>query len=317
MSESTQPLSESEAIGVVLRIDAKACEVEVEGRSVRVPLRGRLFEERTHAKNPVAVGDRVRLTLDEEGGAIDAVLPRTSQLARRAKGDEDREQVIAANVTLVLVVAAVREPPLQPALIDRIAASCERQDLPLAIAFTKMDRDKKGAAAEWIDLYRELGYAVYPTSIQPGKETPDTLEALRAVLHANTTVLSGLSGVGKSSLINHLIPGLDLRIGSMSRIRQGKHTTTHTQLIPLPGGGHVLDTPGIRNFTLFGVAPTELTFWFRELREIAKDCGYRNCTHRDEPDCAVPAALEDGRLHFSRYESYLRMYEELDKKDWE
>ncbi len=149
------------------------------------------------------------------------------------------------------------------------------------------------------------------TSLVEGHETPGAFDELRSLLHQNVTVLTGLSGVGKSSLINHLIPGLRLRIGSINRIRQGKHTTSHTQLIPLPGGGHVLDTPGIRNFGLFHVDPQELTFWFREFAPVALNCSYRNCTHRGEPDCAVRAALDAGAIHWSRYASYKKLFEEL------
>jgi ribosome biogenesis GTPase len=304
-------MSASAVIGLVLRVDAKSCQVEVDGRRLTLPLLGRLFEERSAEKSPVAVGDRVRLRLDGDDGAIEEVLPRHSKLARRAKGDEEREQVLAANVSLVLIVAAVREPPLQPLLIDRILASCARQDLPAAIAFTKMDRDRRHEAEPWIALYRDLGYEVFPTSIQPGHETGESLAALGRTLHENVTVLSGLSGVGKSSLINHLIPGVDLKIGSMSRIRQGKHTTTRTELIPLPGGGHVLDTPGIRNFALFGVDPQELSFWFREFVDIARGCSFNDCTHHHEPGCAVLAAVADGTIRPSRYESFRAIFDEL------
>jgi ribosome biogenesis GTPase len=311
-------MSDSGTKGLVLRVDAKVCHVDVDGQRVTLPLRGRLFEERGSSKNPVAVGDRVLLGTDGEGAtAIEEVLPRTSKLARRAKGDEDREQVLAANVSVVLIVAALAEPPLQPLLIDRILASCERQDLRVAIALTKLDRDKRRTAETWVDLYRGLGYEVFATSIQPGRETPDALEALARLLHENVTVLTGLSGVGKSSLINHLIPDAGLRIGSMNRIRQGKHTTSHTELIPLPGGGHVLDTPGIRNFTLYGVSPHELTFWFREFIDPARRCGFNDCTHRHEPGCAVLEAVADGTIHESRYASFRAVFDELaETRDW-
>lgn len=315
-------MSDDTPIGLVLRIEAKTCHVEVpadapDARIEKLPMRGRLFEERGHSRNVVAVGDRVKVTLGgDDDGAIDEVLPRTSKLARRAKGDEDREQVIAANVSLVLIVAAVKDPPLQPLLIDRILASCERQDLRAAIAFTKIDRDKKGRSNEWVELYQGLGYEVFPCSVIAGKETTDTLDALAAELHRNMTVLTGLSGVGKSSLINHLLPGSDLRIGSMSRIRQGKHTTTHTELLRIPDGGHVLDTPGIRNFGLFGVGPDEVSFYFREIAEIAKECQYRDCSHRDDDGCAVLPAVEAGTIHVSRYDSYLRIREELDEPEY-
>ncbi len=300
----------AEDTGIVLRVDAKICHVGIGDEEIQVPLAGKLFENRGREKRPVAVGDRVRLSRSGDGdyGAIDEVLPRTSKLARRGAGEDAREQVIAANVSLVLVVAAVREPEFQPSLVDGVLAAAERQELPAAIALTKVDRDRKGIAQRWTDLYRRLGYEVFPTSVTPGHETTESLAALERTIHANVTVLTGLSGVGKSSLLNTIIPGLDLRVGSLGRVRQGKHTTTHTRLIPLPGGGHVLDTPGIRTFTLFATDPTELTFYFRELKELRDRCAFRNCTHLDEPDCGVVAAVEAGEVAPSRWASYRQLY---------
>jgi ribosome biogenesis GTPase len=320
-----------EPIGVVLRVDAKVCHVAVpesDGTTttLRLPLRGKLFEERTDEKRPVAVGDRVRISRstsgDQEGGAIEEVLPRRSRLARRAAraGSEasEREQVLAANIDRVWIVASIQEPPFQPTLVDRLLAGVEREELEATIVLTKLDRDKRHEAGRWIELYRGLGYRAFATSIQEGKETPAELAELRAELRTGTTVLSGLSGVGKSSLLNVLVDGLSLRVGSLSRIRQGKHTTSHTELIPLPVDpehpeerGYVLDTPGIRNFELYGADPQALPFWFREIAPVARGCSYRNCTHIHEPDCAVRAAVESGEIAPSRYASYVRLQDEL------
>ena len=208
-----------------------------------MPLRGRLFEGRSHESRPVAVGDRVMVRADPEGWAIEAVLPRDTQLSRTKAGDSPREQVLAANISLVLVMDSILDPPFQPELVDRILAGAEREKIDAALVITKVDRDGEGARAR-AKLYESLGYPVFCTSISAGQETTESLSALERLLHANITVFCGPSGVGKSSMINRLIPGLDLRVGSIGRIRQGKHTTTHTQLVPLPGGGHVLDTPG-------------------------------------------------------------------------
>jgi ribosome biogenesis GTPase len=167
-----------------------------------------------------------------------------------------------------------------------------------------MDRDRKGRAQQWIDLYRGIGYEVIPTSTKPGQTTDDAFARIATLLHDNRTVLCGLSGVGKSTLLNTVVPDLDLRVGSLSHIRQGKHTTSHTQLIPLPGGGHVLDTPGVRSFHLFHAGSQELQFLFPEIGELLPQCDYRNCLHLDEPGCAVRAALGDDRIAHSRYRSY-------------
>ncbi len=292
--------------GLVLRIDAKVCHVEVGGQRRTVPLAGKLFEERSHEKRPLAVGDRVQF--DVTGQAIDALLPRTSMLHRRAASEgEERSQVVASNVTLVLAVASAAEPPFQPELIDGVLAGAVRQQIPAALILTKIDRDKKGTAQQWIDLYRKLGYRVFGTCTQPGLETHEEFAQLRTLLHENRTVLCGLSGVGKSTLLNALVPGLQLRTGSLNHIRQGKHTTAHTELIPLPGGGHVLDTPGVRSFHQFQIGAQESQFVFPEIAALLPKCGYRNCIHRDEPDCAVLAALDSGAVHRSRYASYSTM----------
>jgi ribosome biogenesis GTPase len=292
--------------GLVLRIDAKVCHVEVGGQRRTVPLAGKLFEERSHEKRPLAVGDQVRL--DATGQAIDALLPRASMLQRRAASEgEERSQVVAANITLVLAVSAAAEPPFQPELVDGVLAGALRQQIPAALVVTKIDRDKKGAAQQWIELYRSLGYRVFATCAQPGGETIDEFAQLRELLRENRTVLCGLSGVGKSTLLNTLVPGLGLRTGSLNHIRQGKHTTAHTELIPLPGGGHVLDTPGVRSFHQFQIGAQESQFVFPEIAALLPQCGYRNCLHRDEPGCAVLAALERGEVSRSRYASYATM----------
>jgi ribosome biogenesis GTPase len=293
--------------GLVLRVDAKVCHVEIDGARCTLPLAGKLFEQLGPNQRPLAVGDRVLVRPDAStGGAIDALLPRQSQLHRRAtRAGEERAQVVAANITLVLVVTAVAEPPFQPELVDGVLAAAMREGIPSAIVLTKLDRDRRGEAERWIGLYRGLGYRVLPTSTQPGHETGPALAELAALLHSNRSVLCGLSGVGKSTLLNAIVPGLQLRVGSLTRIRQGRHTTSHTELIPLPGGGHVLDTPGIRSFHLFHVGSQETQFLFPELAALLPGCAYRSCLHLEEPGCAVTAARQRGEVAPSRYASYV------------
>ncbi|MCA8957856.1 MAG: ribosome small subunit-dependent GTPase A [Planctomycetes bacterium] len=302
-------------IGLVLRIDAKSCHVEVDGKTHILPLRGRLFEQRSAREaRPIAVGDRVRVTIDDLGGAIDEVLPRTSRLVRRKAGEDDtREQVIAANVSLVLVMASITEPRFQPELVDRILAGAEREHVRAALVITKVDRDREGLAEEWAEMYRTVPYQTFVTSIAPERETTGVLADVRQMLSDNTTVIVGASGVGKSSMVNRLVPGLALRIGSLGRIRQGKHTTSHTQIVPLPGGGYVLDTPGIRSFGLQNLDPLDLAFCFPEIKEWSSRCEYRNCTHTVEPHCAVFDAVEQGYIAQTRYVSYTLMLEDLQR----
>ena len=294
--------------GLVLRIDAKICHVEIDGQRRTVPLSGKLFEQKSHEKRPLTVGDRVRIRDDDQGGAIDEVLPRQSQLTRRAASEgEERAQVIAANISLVLVVASLAEPPFQPELVDGVLAAARRENVPAVLVLTKLDRDKKGTADRWRDLYAALGVTVLITSTAPELRTDEAFGQLGALLHQNRSVLCGLSGAGKSSLLNTVVPGLSLRTGSLNHIRQGRHTTTHTELIPLPGGGHVLDTPGIRSFHLFHIGAQETQFLFVEIAALLPQCGYRNCLHIDEPDCAVRAALESGAIAPTRHASYHAM----------
>ncbi len=297
--------------GLVLRVDAKVCHVEVADTVHPLPLRGRMFEGAAARRQPVAVGDRVAVRFTEDGGVIEERLPRTSKLSRARRGAEGREHVLAANISLVVVTAAVVRPEFQPELVDRILAGAEAEKIEAVLVMTKIDRDRRDRRKPWVDLYRALGYRVFETSVEPETRTEESLAAVGALLRANVAVLCGASGVGKSSLINALCPGLDLRIGSMSRIMQGRHTTTHTQLIALPGGGHVLDTPGIRGFGLFFIDRQAVQFHFREIAPLVGRCDYRNCLHQVEPGCAVRAALEEGALAPSRYASYLALVDEL------
>jgi ribosome biogenesis GTPase / thiamine phosphate phosphatase len=291
--------------GLVLRIDAKVCHVEVDGERHQLPLAGKLFENRSHEKRPLAVGDRV--VLDPSGKSIDEVLPRSSQLHRRAASEgEDQAQVLAANITQVLAVASVQSPPFQAELVDGILAAAQRERIPCTLALTKVDLDSE-LTAKWTQVYAPAGVRILATCTVPGQSTADTLHELGQLLHQNRSVVVGLSGAGKSSLLNAVVPGIKLRTGDLNHIRQGRHTTTHTELLPLPGGGHVLDTPGIRNFHLFCVGSQELQFLFPEIAAKLPQCEYRSCLHDGEENCAVKAALGGRGVAESRYRSYRTM----------
>ncbi|MEZ6038286.1 MAG: ribosome small subunit-dependent GTPase A [Planctomycetota bacterium] len=291
--------------GLVLRIDAKVCHVEVAGERRQLPLAGKLFEQKTHEKRPLAVGDHV--VLSPGGDAIDAVLPRSSQLNRRAATEgESQAQVLAANITHVLAVASVATPPFQPELVDGVLAAAARERIPATLVLTKIDLDPK-AAQRWVDVYSHANVRVLPTCTVEGRRTEPELEEIGRLLHQNNSVVIGLSGAGKSTLLNAVVPGVQLRTGHLNHIGQGRHTTTHTELLPLPGGGHVLDTPGVRNFHLFCVGSQELQFLFPEVAALLPHCDYRSCLHDGEQSCAVKAALAQGQIARTRYESYMRM----------
>ena len=294
--------------GLVLRIDAKVCQVEIHGERRQLPLAGKLFEQKTHEKRPLAVGDFV--LLDPTGQVIDQVLPRTSQLHRRAATEgEHQAQVLAANITHVLAVASVKSPPFQPELVDDVLAAAAREGIPATLILTKIDLSPK-SAEKWAEVYRQARVPVLLTCTVEGKRTEDTLRATAELLHNNKSVVIGLSGAGKSTLLNAVVPGVQLRTGQLNHIEQGRHTTTHTELLALPGGGHVLDTPGVRNFHLFCTGSQELQFLFPEIAAKLPACAYRSCLHNGEQDCAVQTAHRNGEIADSRYQSYLRMLAE-------
>ncbi|MBL8734134.1 MAG: ribosome small subunit-dependent GTPase A [Planctomycetes bacterium] len=291
--------------GLVLRIDAKVCHVEVDGERRQLPLAGKLFEVKTHEKRPLAVGDRI--VLDATGQAIDAVLPRSSQLHRRAASEgEEQAQVLAANLTHVLAVQSVASPPFQPELVDGVLAAAARERIPATLVLSKIDLDP-AAAKRWSAVYAHAGVHLVATSTAAGHETTAANAELARLLHENRSVVVGLSGAGKSSLLNRLLPGITLRTGDLNHIRQGRHTTTHTELLPLPGGGHVLDTPGVRNFHLFCVGSQEMQFLFPEIAARLPQCEYRSCLHDGEARCAVQQAVAAGEIPASRFQSYRTM----------
>ena len=297
-----QPSSEP---GLVLRIDAKVCHVEIDGERRQLPLAGKLFEQKTHEKRPLAVGDHV--LLDETGASIDAVLPRSSQLHRRAATEgEAQAQVLAANITHVIAVASVKTPPFQPELVDGVLAAAARERIPATLVLTKVDLAPK-AADKWAKVYEHANVRVLPTCSVEGKLTVASLAEIGQLLHQNNSVVIGLSGAGKSTLLNAVVPGVQLRTGHLNHIGQGRHTTTHTELLPLPGGGHVLDTPGVRNFHLFCTGSQELQFLFPEIAAKLPQCEFRSCLHDGERQCAVKAAVDAEEVAETRYASYLRM----------
>ena len=216
--------------------------------------------------------------------------------------------MIAANITHVLAVASVQSPPFQPEVVDGILAAAQRERIPATLVLSKCDLSPE-AAAKWAGSYAHAGVKVLRVSTAPGHETKETLREIGTLLHQNRTVLCGLSGAGKSSLLNEVIPGMRLRTGSLNHIRQGRHTTTHTELLPLPCGGHVLDTPGVRSFWLFATGSQELQFLFPEIAALLPECEYRSCLHRDETHCAVRRAVDAGAIAATRYASYSSMLE--------
>lgn len=309
--------------GVAVAVRGLIVEVD-DGRqlwacTVRRMLRTRMIDHR----NPVAVGDRVRFQPVRAGGkdavavsatqslpegVIDKVEERHTTLTRHY---ERRVQIVAANVDLAVIVVAADQPTLRPHLIDRYLVAAHVGKLRPVICINKADLDQDGIAAGVAERYTTIGYTSLLTSVV----TRLGLDQLCAVLRGQTSVLAGPSGAGKSSLLNALDPCLNLKVGTLSDLQRGRHTTTTARLLKWAFGGYVVDTPGLRQFDLAELEPDELEAYFKEFAELMPRCRFKNCTHTQETDCAVRAATESGQLAPERYESYCRMYEEcVDKQ---
>lgn len=260
----------------------------------------------------LAVGDEVLLERDATDSAwtIAEILPRRSRLARRMPGGGHGERVVAANVDQMIVVFAAAKPDPHPRMLDRFLVIAEGNDLEARIVINKADLVGGGekALAPWRD-YERAGYPLHTTSTKTG----EGIEELRAVLDGRTSAVTGPSGVGKSSLMNALFPGLGLRVGEISEsVNKGRHTTVGAWLHPLPGDrSYVVDTPGLREVGLWGLEPDGLDRLFREFVPLVPECRFADCTHRAEPECAVRAAV-GGAVSAARYDSYLRLREELE-----
>lgn len=287
--------------------------------TVRRVLRTRQIDER----HPVAVGDRVRFApvevagdkstqvSDEQElpeGVIEEIEPRTTTLIRHY---DRRVHVVASNIDLVVIVVAADQPTLRPHLIDRYLIAIHQGDMRPVICINKMDLDVEGYAAEVAARYRRVGYAVHETCIPEGRN----LSALRDEIAGKTSVLVGPSGVGKSSLLNALDPGLRLKTGDLTDLQRGRHTTTTASLLRWRFGGFVVDTPGTRQFDLARLASQEVEAYFKEFVDRIPHCRFPDCSHTHEEDCAIKAAVESGEITEERYDSYVKIYEECREKE--
>lgn len=260
---------------------------------------------RVRVVDPVAIGDRVRVeTGGGDTGMVREVLPRRNRISRGASGGGKKEQVLAANVDQAVPIVAAAEPEPDWDLLDRLLAIAESQEVPAAIVYNKLDLGARDRAEDLMRPYARAGYPVLYTSV-----TDDVgREAFRELLAGRLSLLMGPSGVGKSTLVNWVQPGLQLRTGEVSEATgEGRHTTTHMELVALPGGGLVGDIPGIREFTLWQIDPDEVAGLFPEFRDLIGACQFRDCRHLHEPGCAIKAAVEAGDVDPRRYESYLRI----------
>lgn len=296
--------------GVVTRSVGTSYMVRTEDGSQFVcTLKGKFRLNGIRTTNPIAVGDHVRFEPSCDTGAITEIQDRRNYIIRRATNLSKESHIIAANIDLAFLVVTLRLPEIKPAFIDRFLACAESYRIPVCLVFNKMDlytEDELRQVEAWRQIYEGIGYQVLTTSI-PAQRNLDTLAAL---MRGKVTMLSGNSGVGKSSLINAVQPGFALKSAEVSAATlSGRHTTTHAEMIPLTGGGYIIDTPGVRSFGLVRTEREEVYHFFPEIFRTAAGCRYHNCLHVNEPGCAVKDAVADGRISESRYVSYLGLLE--------
>ncbi len=284
-----------------------------EGESIPCKIKGNFRIKGIRTTNPVAVGDKVTFSAGREDspGLITAIEPRRNYIIRRASNLSKAASIIAANIDSALLVATLVHPTTSFTFIDRFLASACAYNVPAMIVINKEDLLQDEENRELLEaveyLYTSIGYPVYAVSARTGAGLDKLSEALRD----KTTLLSGNSGVGKSSLINALIPGLELRTGEISEANDsGMHTTTFSEMFDLPGGGCIIDTPGVRGFGTVEFEREEVGHFFPEIFRESAHCRFGNCTHTHEPGCAVLQALEENRISQSRYNSYLSILEE-------
>ncbi|UCC76780.1 MAG: ribosome small subunit-dependent GTPase A [Anaerolineales bacterium] len=296
--------------GRVIEVSTGLCRVALDGHTVLCAMRGTLSAGETGYTNIVAVGDEVIVSVDACGqGAVEAVAPRRTALVRRDVFNAHLQQVIVANVDQLLIVSSWLEPPLWLELLDRYLITAERNNLLPIICLNKIDlAESRAACHAALQPYVEMGHRVLFSSAL----SREGIEDLREVLRDHSTVLAGLSGVGKSSLLRAVQPGLHVRTGEVnSRRQEGRHTTSQVTLLMLGMGGSVVDTPGIREFGLFGLGRQDLVQFYPDILAVAGDCRFADCSHTHEPGCGVRKAVRRKALSKARYHSYRQIYDSL------
>lgn len=285
-----------------------------DGRTVECKIKGNFRLKEIRSTNPIAVGDRVSISVNAEGTAfITSIEDRKNYIIRRASNLSKQSHIIAANLDQCMLVVTINYPETSTIFIDRFLATAEAYRIPVCLVFNKVDlytEDESRYLDGLINLYTHLGYACYKVSALNNTG----IDTVKAALAGKVTLFSGNSGVGKSTLINAILPEQQLKTGEISAAHnKGTHTTTFSEMYPVDKEGYLIDTPGIKGFGTFDMDEEEVGHYFREIFEFSANCKYNNCTHRHEPGCAVREAVEKHYISESRYASYLNMLEDKEE----
>lgn len=290
-----------------------------EGQTLQSRIKGIFKIDGITSTNPIAVGDQVEISMEqgqEQIAVITEIYSRRNYINRQSPSHRMQHHIVAANVDQSIMIATLKEPRTSQGFIDRFLIASEAYHVPAVIVFNKTDlyKDKeKAKLAELTEMYTRIGYGVYPMSVM----TNEGVDAVKALMAGKTSLISGHSGVGKSSFINELLPDLALRTKDVSGWSgKGMHTTTFAEMFDLPGGGRIIDTPGIREFGLVDISRQELSHYFPEMRNLIQDCQFNNCLHMNEPDCAVKSAVQEGIIHIDRYVSYCTILDSIEEKSY-
>lgn len=306
--------------GIVFRSTGSWYDVQAsDGEVLKCNLKGKIRLKGIRSTNPIAVGDVVQFERTSSidgtniGGTIIDIEPRRNFIARKSVNLSKESHIVASNLDRAFLIVTVAQPRTSSGFIDRFLVTAEAYGIPTTIVFNKidlLDEESSIRQQELEEIYSSIGYDVLKVSA----ETLEGVDHLRSSLNKGTNLLSGHSGVGKSTLINKLIPGLDLKTSHISESHsKGRHTTTFAEMFIVPGGGFIIDTPGIKGFGLVTLEKETLNHHFPEMFKLLSDCKFNNCVHVGEPKCAVRSAVESGEISAERYSNYLEMYDTFEE----
>jgi len=294
--------------GIVIRGHGKSFTVRCRGKDIPCEIRGRL-KYGTASITPVAVGDDVEISLGADGaGMIEKVAERRSMFFRPAKTSDTKRQVIAANISQLGIIVSSKNPPLKSGLVDRFLIAADMGNLKPIIIVNKIDLGRPKTASELERGYQDIDVPILFVSA----ETGESFDELKKILRGHRTIFAGHSGVGKSTILNRLIPGLNIKVSEVSKYSdKGVHTTSTIEMFELPGGGFVVDSPGLKILRLWELKKEDLPYYYKEMEEYLNLCRFTGCSHIHEPDCAVKAAVDKGLIPKFRYQNYVTIYNSL------